>query len=96
VTQTAEEHAAVFFQTRVFPNPTTGELTLSYKLQSRTDVEVFLLDQSGKTLGKLVGVNQQHTGEYHVPVDLRQLSQGVYFISFRFGEQLVVKKVIRN
>lgn len=69
----------------VYPNPTSSELTLSYRLLNDKSLKINLLDLlSGKKLINLVDKPMQSIGNYTISINLNQLninlSPGLYFI----------------
>lgn len=78
----------------VFPNPTKGEFSLKYDVKKRSDVMATVIDINGVTLRNVVNVQGQHTGKYQVPVDLSDLSNGIYFVNLTVDGKRRTQKVI--
>ena len=74
----------------VYPNPTNGEVNISYfgKWNAAMTVEVF--DIAGQ-LVKSVSVNQ-----YSYTLDLSELSSGIYTLRFVNAEGIATRKVVKN
>ncbi len=73
---------------KIYPNPTTGPLTISAK---KAISETFLTDISGKILARFPqwkkGKNAIHLGQY---------PSGIYFLQFKTSEGIISKKVLVN
>jgi hypothetical protein len=65
----------------VYPNPTSGEFTIKYDLLKRTDVKISIFDMSGSLVKPVVNVSSQYEGLYRVPVNLNDLSNGIYIVN---------------
>ena len=76
----------------VFPNPTSNNINIEFKLQSSENVEISLFNS----------INQQifsenikgFSGTYSKTLDLTGASQGVYFLKLKIGENSYTKKVV--
>ncbi|MBL7755060.1 MAG: T9SS type A sorting domain-containing protein, partial [Chitinophagaceae bacterium] len=68
----------------LLPNPTTGILQIVAK---ENPDEVVVYSMSGQLLMQCR--NSQH-------MDLSHLTKGIYFISMRWGEQHLIRKVVRE
>lgn len=66
-------------QLRLFPNPTPDELQVSYTLPGSTVVSAEVLDLRGAEVLPVLKDEQQPAGAHDLLVDLRDLSEGVYF-----------------
>jgi hypothetical protein len=69
----------------VFPNPNNGQFTI----QSKTKGDYVILNELGQTLQAF-----QTNGENKYSVDLKSLSNGIYFLKGKNGEQLVNEKIV--
>ena len=78
----------------MYPNPTSGELTLEFDNPVAGEVEFSVVDFSGKML-----FNLKHNltkGTQKVDLDLRELNDGLYLININsngasFSKKMVVK-----
>ena len=76
----------------VFPNPTTGKITIDYTIKKPSDVLVTLLDASGKSFGTFL--EGARTAGYHSEdVDLTPLRQGTYVIILQSADGRMVNRV---
>ncbi len=78
----------------VFPNP--GDGAFSYTLKARTggELEVSVLDQSGKKIMKQVLMNDN--GVYKGSFDLDKFPKGTYLILFKQDDKMLSEKLIKS
>ncbi len=76
----------------LFPNPTADQVTVEVPMDADADVQVSVMDVSGKA------VIRQHRsmskGDNQMILDVNNLSNGVYFVQVRNGEQLNTRKLV--
>ena len=80
---------------RVFPNPMTsglGKVSLNVKKSSNVSFEIIDI------LGNVVRSNQSQlkVGEYVYPLNLENLSNGVYTVRVTSGSDALTQKIILN
>ena len=77
---------------RIYPNPTRGQVTVSYTLQAQELSQIRVLDLTGRTLRQ---ENYPGTlGEVRLELDLRTFPAGIYLIDLVFGSSRKVEKLI--
>lgn len=76
-----------------FPNPAKGSTTIGYRLNNTNQVNLTLLDSTGRIIKVLVN-SQQEEGDHAIMVDLRDIPAGVYFYTFKTGFVEETKKLI--
>ncbi|MES2134520.1 MAG: T9SS type A sorting domain-containing protein [Bacteroidota bacterium] len=81
----------------VYPNPGSGEFTIKYDLLKRSDVKITIFNMNGSLIKSVVNIAGQYEGQYHVPVNLNELPNGIYIVSFINGgtqstERLVIAR----
>ncbi|MEO6037571.1 MAG: T9SS type A sorting domain-containing protein [Saprospiraceae bacterium] len=78
----------------MFPNPATSQLTVEVPMEAETDVQVSIVDPSGRA------ALQQHRtlskGDNQMLFDVHNLPNGVYFVQVRNGEQVSTRKLVVN
>jgi len=75
---------------RIYPNPTTGELTITnYELRI-TGVEVF------DVYGRKLSSHHLITSSPHHLINISHLQSGIYFIKITTETGIITKKVIKN
>ncbi|MDR6302087.1 zinc-dependent metalloprotease [Mesonia maritima] len=76
---------------KLYPNPTNGEVRMSYKSTSGEDVEVGVFDLTGK---RVFSKTANFTNASSTNLDLSALAAGVYLVKMNDGNQQFVKKLI--
>ena len=78
----------------MFPNPAANQLTVEVPMEADADVQVAILDPSGRA------TLQQHRtlskGDNRMLFDVHNLPNGVYFVQVRNGEQSSTRKLVVN
>ena len=76
----------------IFPNPANEQITVEVPMESESDVQVTILDPSGKA------ALQQHRvlgkGDNRMNFDVSRLSNGIYFVEVRNGKTLSTRKLV--
>jgi len=89
-----EEHPVVT-TTHVYPNPTSGKITLQFQLDQDSPVNISVLDLSGRTLLHYDN-GIQSTGICHLELDLSDLSAGLFLCQIRTDKGVETLKVLRR
>lgn len=76
-----------------YPNPFTERTTLTYTVRQEGNVELYLLDRSGRRVRELLNAYMK-SGTYEHSVDLHELTAGEYLAVLRAGEEMVVRKML--
>ncbi len=66
----------------VEPNPAKGPIRISYRLDQRTDVELVVTDNQGRTIVR-IAKGQQDEGRHTVIMNTDPLAQASYFLTLR-------------
>lgn len=79
----------------VYPNPTNNEFSLDMQLNNRLNIEIDLLDSSGKVIRKMFNGTLK-SGTQRLNFNIEVLSQGVYYLVVReySGKILSNEKII--
>jgi hypothetical protein len=78
----------------LFPNPSTGEATVKFKLDDAAKIKIEVLDIVGKKVLPSVETNYG-VGEQSVSINKnKSLSQGVYFVNLSVNGAKMIKKLI--
>lgn len=75
----------------VFPNPSSGKVTLSYMLQNNKPVSVEVFNISAS---KVASFNNLKSGLGHTEINLGQFGNGVYMIRLSNDGQTTTKRVV--
>ncbi len=79
----------------VYPNPGTGEFTIRYDLLKRSDVKITVFNMNGSLVKSVANVTGQYEGQYHIPLNLNELPNGIYTVSLiNNGTQNIERLVI--
>ena len=81
----------------IAPNPSKGEVMISFSLKNDDKVAISILDLLGKE-SVIIPMKEFLKGDHHLKInkfDL-DLSKGVYFIKMMKGEKIVLRKAILN
>ena len=78
----------------VFPNPTSGSITVSMELENKQDVTFTLYDVLGQVIYTSDLKNQ--AGTINKPISLSLLSNGVYLLQVKVGNNVYERKVIKQ
>lgn len=78
----------------MWPNPANQHLTVEVPLEADSEVQLSLFDAAGKAV-----IQQQRTlvkGDNQFTLDLQGLSNGMYLVQVRNGEETSVRKLVVN
>jgi len=67
-----------------FPNPFNPITTIEYELETKSDVQIYIYDISGRKVKTLVDQNQ-NSGKHSVTLDASDLASGVYIYKLKAG-----------
>ncbi|MCD6018930.1 MAG: hypothetical protein K0S53_2051 [Bacteroidetes bacterium] len=78
----------------IYPNPANGEFTITYELNRRSDVKIDITNVSGIVLRTVSDVIKQYEGHYRIPVNLNELSNGIYLVTLVIDNQKLVERLV--
>ncbi len=78
----------------VYPNPSNGEFTIRYDVVKRKDVSLVIYDLNGILVRSLVNVHDQYEGKYQIPVNLKDLPNGIYIVSLIIGDKKSTERIV--
>jgi hypothetical protein len=84
------------YQVALYPNPFTSVTTMSYTLPRHAQVEIVLLDVTGRQVAQLVNAGQAE-GLHEVRISSADynLQKGIYFVQMHVEGSAVVRKIIK-
>ncbi len=85
-----EERNIENMNVRVYPNPASDVVNVSYFLQDRQDVEISLSNAMGSVIE--TSATSSNMGNNSAMINTSDLSNGVYFINLKSGEDVITKK----
>ena len=77
---------------KVFPNPSTGNLRISFKVNDPADFIIHIKDIMGREVFK--EVRNAYTGQYEYDFNLNGLRKGMYFVLLKIQDETMGLKVI--
>lgn len=77
----------------VFPNPASGNCTVSYQVARAGQVELSITDLSGRTVKSLEN-GYQSAGNHFQQINLDGLSSGMYFLQIISGTSIITQKIV--
>ena len=81
-------------EVKVSPNPSSGQITLSYNLESVMAVRIDLFDITGKLVKTLTQQGNQYPGKYNVSYNIADLQNGIYFATLLTDDNKVSAKIV--
>lgn len=81
-------------EVKVSPNPSSGQITLSYNLENTMAVRIDLFDITGKMVKTLSNQGKQYAGKYNVSYNISDLPNGIYMATLTTEEDKVTTKII--
>lgn len=79
---------------KLYPNPTSNDLTLDYYLDDDGEVNIMVFDMLGRTV--LEQNLQQEEGVQKVQLTTQHLENGTYFLKINAQDAQIIKKFIKN
>jgi hypothetical protein len=80
---------------KIYPNPVTDNLTIEFSMINEEDVEVSLLDATGKSV-KVITNRQFQQGKNTISLDMTDLPACLYFIQLKTDKNLTTQKIIKQ
>ena len=80
---------------RVFPNPTSGEITIDFKVKQTGRVKLYIVGMNGEITHVILDKDMPE-GEYVYSSNINHLIQGIYVASLQAKNQKITKKIIKN
>lgn len=75
------------------PNPFNSSTTIKYNIPTEGNVRLIVYNSLGEVVAELVN-EWQPASKYSVGFSRNNLSSGVYFYSLKYGDQVIIKKMI--
>ena len=79
----------------VYPMPNDGQFTVSIRCPVDDTFTILVYNQLGSKLYELAGVKTVG-GKYDMQIDLRPITNGIYFVVFMNSENKIVRKIFIN
>jgi hypothetical protein len=78
----------------LFPNPSNGEVNLTYPLIEPASSGVVLMDLCGREILQVKTAGLQTAGQYYLKINGSALSKGTYLIQIRANGKQTIKRLI--
>ena len=94
----AEENKAKKQETlsyNVYPNPVKNNFTLSYTIPESSNVNVSLLDISGKEI-KVIRNGYQEAGNYSISQNIKDINGGVFLLRIQINDEVYTEKLTKK
>jgi hypothetical protein len=78
----------------LFPNPTSGDITLAYELISAALVQMEMYSLTGQLIGTMVSTLQP-AGQHRVELSTELLAPGVHYLRMTINGQVMTRKVVK-
>lgn len=89
----SEKNVANENQVAIFPNPANENVTLRYELNTESDLKIALFDVYGKQFFDKK-IQQQHSGEQQLDINVSTIPSGIYFIKMTVNETEIVRRLV--
>ncbi len=87
----AEEHHAFL---TAFPNPTSGDANIVFRVPTETKATVEVFDMSGRIVQELFAETAAADLEYNIDFDTSNLPSGIYVYRLKTSDEVIVKKIM--
>ncbi len=82
------------FTWSVLPNPFVNEAFVQLQLNTQAKVQLQLMDASGKLL-QTINKGILSEGSYSIPLNIKQLTKGTYYIRMMLNDETFIRQVIK-
>jgi hypothetical protein len=80
-------------QLKVYPNPSNGQASISFMLNTEADVALQLFDVQGR-LVRVISANHMSAGEHIIPFNGSDLKSGIYYCTLRSGSMQETSRLV--
>ena len=80
-------------QFKLFPNPTSGQVNISFEMKKAGEVEMVLRENSGRQVGILSKKQWLGAGKHHIPIPIYDLPNGFYWLEVKSNNWTAVLKL---
>ncbi len=79
---------------RIYPNPTKGDLNIEFTTQESGNVELKIIDMSGRVVKSILSKSQE--GENQFQISMSELANGIYHIQLLENGQTIYNGKVRK
>ena len=76
---------------KIFPNPTSGNLTIDLELSEAKDINIVIYDMAGQLIKDF---GHEYTAKTQIRTDLSIFPSGVYLVRIVLDNQVITKRLI--
>mgnify|MGYP003623292908 CR=1 FL=1 len=80
---------------KVYPNPVTTELTISYTLIEKAQIQIFLVASNGIEVRRMLK-HTQDVGVKQETINCSGLMSGTYHLKIIAGQQIITQTIIKK
>jgi Secretion system C-terminal sorting domain len=80
----------------IFPNPTTGDLTINVQLPQLTPVDIRVINAQGQVVRYLTNNDETYEGNYQATFDVSALPNGFYLLETQTSDKKTTHKFLKN
>jgi len=90
-------HSKKDYTFTVYPNPAVSEVSVDFTLEKLSDVNISVLDLSGRSVGLNVSKNEMSAGNYRFNLAVSDLNSGSYLVNIKinnveYSELLIIEE----
>ena len=78
----------------ISPNPVNTNATITYQINTATDVKIELYDMAGKMIKEIANEKSLNFGTYTAQLDASNVNPGIYFYKISTGSYSTTEKII--
>jgi hypothetical protein len=78
----------------LYPNPTEGNITVTFEIPSKQNVSIMLADVTGRVVQS--EALPSYTGKYTKEHNFENLERGIYLYSIRTNNGVITKRIVLN
>lgn len=96
VTSIQEEESIVAVDIENYPNPSSDNIYVSYKLHSTSKINLLLLDGNGKIIHKIITDEKREYGKYVEKIEPSKLNivAGIYFLQLSINDHVHTRRQV--
>jgi hypothetical protein len=79
----------------VYPNPSSGQFTFEYILETEDEVSLTVFDKVGKKIGQLLNKTRQKSGTHQLTFDAAGLNDDMYIYLFESNHKKISGKLVK-